>query len=101
MRMRALVVLILMLVASSRRAETVDLKYQYDGDAEHIEYVLTARASADWQIGEPGSGSYRVRFQVDETIRPQPDGGAIVDVTMTPHDVHERRPPAPRSERLS
>jgi hypothetical protein len=98
MRARALLVLIPMLLAASCRAETVDLRYQYDGAAEHIEYVLTAQASAHWQIGEPGDGSYRVRFQVDETIRPEPDGGAVVDVTMTPLEVEENGLLPPGSE---
>lgn len=77
------------LLLTSCRADTIDLQYRYDAPVEHLEYVLTARASAEWQIGEPGRGSYTVRFQVDESIQPQEGGGAIVDVTMTPLEVEE------------
>ena len=87
MKIRALALLLVALATSSCRSDTVELGYSYD--IEHLEYVLTARATAQWQIGEPGRGSYEVRFQVDEEIQPQAGGGAIVDVTITPLEVEE------------
>ncbi len=87
MKVRALLLAAIALVMTSCRSDKVELQYQYD--SEQLEYVVTARAHADWQIGQPGSGSYTVRFQVSESIEPQADGGAIVDVTITPLDVSE------------
>jgi hypothetical protein len=87
MKARVLVLLTIALAATACRPDKVDLNYRYD--IEHLEYVLTAHAQAEWQIGQPGSGSYTVRFQVDETIQPQAGGGAIVEVTMTPLEVTE------------
>lgn len=89
MKARACILLVMALLFTSCRADTIELEYRYDAAVEHLEYVLTAQASAEWQIGEPGQGSYRVRFQVDEAIQPQEGGGAIVDVTMTPLEVEE------------
>ncbi len=79
----------LFLFISACRSDSVELQYQYDEETQHLQYLLTARANAEWQIGAPGRGSYEVRFQVDEQIDPQEDGGALVDVTMTPLDVEE------------
>jgi hypothetical protein len=101
MKARASLLLIMALFFASCRADTIELRYRYDSDVEHIEYVLTARANAQWQIGEPGRGAYTVRFQVDETIQPQEDGGAIVDVTMTPLEVEENGLLPPGSDERS
>jgi hypothetical protein len=98
MRARASILLVTALLSTSCRADTIDLQYRYDEAVEHLEYVLTAQASAEWQIGEPGRGSYTVRFQVDEAIEPQEDGGALVIVTMTPLDVEENGLLPPGSE---
>ena len=98
MKSRVLLLLIFAIAATSCRAETIELRYRYDGPAERLEYVLTARASADWQIGEPGRGSYTVRFQVTEDIQPLEGGGALVDVTMTPLEVEENGLLPPGSE---
>ena len=98
MKARASILLVIAFVSTSCRADTIDLEYRYDSAVEHLEYVLTARASAQWQIGEPGQGSYTVRFQVDEAIQPQEGGGAIVDVIMTPLEVEENGLLPPGSE---
>lgn len=89
MKSRAFVLVMLAIAFASCRPDTLDLRYHYDASVQHLEYILTARAHAEWEIGEPGSGSYSVRFRVDEEIQPQADGGAIVDVTMTPLEVRE------------
>lgn len=96
MKVRALVLAAITLVMTSCRSDKLELRYRYE--VEQLEYVLTARAHADWQIGEPGSGSYTVRFQVEESIEPQEDGGAIVDVTITPLEVTEEGLLPPGSE---
>lgn len=101
MKVRASFLLAIALLTTSCRADTIDLRYRYDSDVEHLEYILTARASANWQIGEPGRGSYTVRFQVDEAIQPQEGGGAIVDVTMTPLEVDENGLLPPGSDERS
>ena len=98
MKARASLLLVMALLFASCRADAIELNYQYDSDVEHLEYILTARANAEWQIGEPGRGSYTVRFQVDEAIQPQEGGGAIVDVTMTPLEVEENGLLPPGSE---
>src|ERR671915_363583 len=98
MKARVLMGLVLtMLSLVACRSDTIALEYRYD--IEHLEYVLTARAHANWQIGQSGEGSYTVRFQVDETIERQPGGGAIVDVAITPLDVNENGLLPPGSER--
>ena len=88
MKPRALAAVLLVFVATSCRPDSIQLQYHYDS-VEQLEYVLTARAAAQWEIGEPGRGSYTVRFQVNEEIVAQPDGGALVNVTMTPLEVEE------------
>ena len=98
MKARAYVLVLVAMTLVSCRPDSVDLRYHYDGPVEDLEYVLTAHARADWQIGEPGGGSYTVRFHVDEHIQPQEGGGAIVDVTMTPIEVREEGLLPPGSE---
>ena len=97
MKIRALALVAVALATSACRPDSVDLRYRYDS-VRQLEYVLTAHAEADWQIGEPGQGSYTVRFQVNESIEEQPDGTALVDVTMTPLDVEESGLLPPGSE---
>jgi len=96
MKRCAFILLLVAVAMTACRSDRVALKYHYESD--HLQYVLTARAEAEWRIGEPGGGSYRVRFQVDENIQPQPDGGAIVDVTMAPLEVEENGLLPPGSE---
>ena len=90
------------LVASACRSDEVDLGYRYDDPAiQRLTYIMDARAEARWDIGEPGTGSYRVRFEVSETIEPETDGGAVVSVTMTRVDVEEDGLLSPGSEERS
>lgn len=101
MKARALVLVVVAIVTTACRPDTLELRYRYDFETQKLQYVLNARAQAEWRIGEPGRGSYRVRFRVDENITPQEDGGAIVDVTMTPLDVQENGLLPPGSEQRS
>lgn len=101
MKARASLLLAIALMFTSCRSDTIELQYRYESDVERLEYILTARANAEWQIGEPGRGSYTVRFQVGEVIEPQEDGGAIVDVTMTPLEVEENGLLPPGSDERS
>lgn len=99
MRLRV-ALLAVMLLAVSCRSERVDLSYRYD-QRERLEYELEARAEATWEIGQAGSGSYDVRLKVVEEIEPQPDGTALVNVTMTPIDVNENGLLPPGSDERS
>ncbi|MGH2808350.1 MAG: hypothetical protein ACRDKT_13860 [Actinomycetota bacterium] len=82
--------------------DEVDLTYRYDDPSvETVTYRMEARAVADWNIGEPGEGSYFVVFEVREEIRPTEDGGATVSVTMTPSEVEEDGLLSPGSEERS
>src|SRR5687768_1743641 len=90
MKARLLVLALVALTMVSCRADSLELGYRYDGAVQDLEYVLTARAHARWEIGEPGEGAYTVRFKVEEHIEPQAGGGAIIDVTMTPLEVREQ-----------
>jgi hypothetical protein len=82
--------------------DKLDLTYQYDDPSvETVTYRLEARATADWNIGEAGEGSYRVVFDVSEEIQPTEDGGATVSVTMTPVEVEEDGLLSPGSEERS
>lgn len=90
MKRRAALLVVVATLMTACRTDTVTLEYRYDAATEQLQYVLTARAQAEWNIGERGRGSYRVRFEVTEDIQPQPGGGAIVNVTMTPLEVEEQ-----------
>src|SRR5688500_8388796 len=98
MKARLLVLALVALTMVSCRADSLELGYRYDGAVQDLEYVLTARAHARWEIGEPGEGAYTVRFKVEEHIEPQAGGGAIIDVTMTPLEVREQGLLPPGSE---
>lgn len=93
---------VLMSLLVGCRADKVELSYRYgDLAGERLTYIIDARARARWEIGEPGSGSYRVRFEVNETIEPDAEGGAVVSVTMTPLEVEENGLLSPGSEERS
>ena len=99
--MRALLVLML-LPLTACLPEKIDLVYAYDSPAiENLTYIMEARASAKWDIGDPGSGTYRVRFEVSERLEPESDGSATVSVSMTPLDVEEDGLLSPGSEERS
>ncbi len=95
-------VLVLLLSFSACLSDEIDLAYKYDSPAiKNLTYIMEARAEARWDIGEPGSGSYRVRFEVSERIEPETDGTATVSVTMTPLEVEEDGLLSPGSEERS
>lgn len=62
---------------------------------------MRARASAEWDIGGPGGGSYVVTFAVTETVRSADDESAVVTVDMVPEQVEESGLPSPGSEERS
>lgn len=99
--LRALLVLLLLPLGGCLSDEIV-LAYKYDSPAiDNLTYIMEAHATARWDIGEPGSGSYRVRFEVSERIEPEPDGSATVSVRMTPLEVEEDGLLSPGSEERS
>ena len=100
--LRALLASLMLLSLSACRSDEIDLAYKYESPAiESLTYIMEARAEARWEIGEPGSGSYRVRFEVSERIEPETDGTATVSVTMTPLEVEEDGLLSPGSEERS
>jgi hypothetical protein len=78
------------------RPDTVELNYQYPEETE-INYRMEAAASARWDIGGEGSGSYNVVLDVTEQVRGEQDGGAVVTVEMRPIRVDEDNLPSPGS----
>lgn len=100
MRARHLLAGVLLLVAAGAcRPDTVDLGYRYPEGA--LTYRMKARASAEWDIGGPGRGSYAVTFSVTETVRSTATDSAVVTVEMEPTDVVENGLPSPGSEERS
>lgn len=100
MRARQFVAGALLLLATvACRPDTVDLGYQYP--EESLEYRMRARASAEWDIGGSGRGSYVVTFAVTETVQSADDESAVVTVEMVPEQVEENGLPSPGSEERS
>ncbi|MDQ3939966.1 MAG: hypothetical protein M3238_01275 [Actinomycetota bacterium] len=93
--------LVLLAVLSACRPDEIELAYKYADPGGETRYVMDARATARWNIGEPGNGSYHVRFEVREEIEPRADGSAVVSVTMTPVEVEEDNLLSPGSEERS
>jgi hypothetical protein len=99
MRTRALAVALLALALASCRPDEIALRYRFEPGTE-ISYRMTADADATWNIGGSGSGSYKVTFDVVETVRDAGDD-VVVSVQMTPVDVEENGLPSPGSEERS
>ena len=99
MRITALI-LALACVGVACNPETVRLSYRFDEGAETT-YRLVASAQARWDVGETGRGSYRVAFDVTETIEEVDDQGAIVVVDMVPlpEESREQGLPSPGLDR--
>jgi len=89
-----------LLLGAACRSDELALRYQFTSDA-FLTYRLTAEADAFWDIGTPGSGSYRVTFRVSERIVSTDDDGAVVAVTMQPEEVTEQGLPSPGAEERS
>lgn len=103
MHLRTLLVLGLVVGGSSAcRPDAVEIAYRFE-IGQTISYRMTARAEAQWDIGEPGAGSYQVAFEVTETVRSTDRDGAVVDVEMIPipEDTREDGLPSPGLERRS
>jgi hypothetical protein len=86
MRRKLLLPLVIPLVLSGCRPETVELVYQFDSDHE-LTYRLHAHGDSRWDLGEPGSGSYEAAFLVTERVVSVEEDGAVVDVIMDPEHV--------------
>lgn len=91
---------LLVLLTSACRPDDLALRYRFDTDA-FLTYRLTAEADAFWDIGAPGTGSYRVTFRVSERILSTDETGATVAVSMEPLDVTEEGLPSPGAEERS
>ncbi|MFN2389511.1 MAG: hypothetical protein ABR575_07925 [Actinomycetota bacterium] len=94
---RAALVAVLAVLAACR-PDTVDLRYRFH-DGDELSYRIEATASARWDVGVQGRGSYRVVFDVRETIEHVDDSGADVSVVMTPTHVEEHGLPSPGEQR--
>ena len=90
----ALLSICLVLSMSACRSDTVDLAYRLDADNVRT-YRMEARAQATWDIGERGSGSYEVIYEVTEAVRSVDETGAVVAVVMSPENVTEDGLPSP------
>lgn len=98
---RASLLLLLAAAAlSACRPDTVELNYHYPKETV-ITYRMDAAASARWDIGGEGSGSYHVVLDVTERVNGDENGGAVVTVDMTPITVEEDNLPSPGSSRRS
>ena len=99
-RLKLLAAATLLLVAVACRDDSVAFVYRYpEGDS--TTYRLLANATAQWDIGTRGSGSYTVEFEVTETVESEDDDGAVVSVEMRPVDVEEQGLPSPGAQTRS
>jgi hypothetical protein len=87
----------ILLAAPACRPDELTLRYRF-APGSLLTYDLTAAANAVWDIGSPGTGSYRVTFRVTERIISVDDAGAVVAVSMQPEEVQEKGLPSPGSE---
>jgi hypothetical protein len=85
------------LVAGACRSDTVSIEYRWV-EGSSTTYRLTAEANAQWNVGTPGSGSYRVVFEVTEHVDSVTADAAEVSVEMTPLEVEENGLPSPGAE---
>lgn len=88
---------IALLVFGACRPDTVDLSYRLE-QGQVLTYSMVAEATAEWDIGGQGSGSYRVVFDVTETIRSTDATGATIEVRMAPSEIQEGGLPSPGPE---
>lgn len=89
-----LVLAIVVFTSIACREDTIPLNYQFRPGAE-IRYRMEARAVADWDLTEPGRGSYRAVFEVTERVMEDDGNGAVVTVAMEPVSVDEQGLPSP------
>lgn len=86
--------LLLALVTTACRPDTVSLAYRYPSEGE-ITYRMDAHASAEWDIGAAGRGSYDVAFEVTEKVDSSQGDEVVVSVLMVPLEVEEHGLPSP------
>ncbi|HEX2049257.1 MAG TPA: hypothetical protein VHJ34_01335 [Actinomycetota bacterium] len=89
MRLRLAAVVVLVAALTACRSDRVDLVYRFE-EGDELRYRLEADAATRWNLGEPGSGSYRAEFTVTETVRAASGDEAIVAVTVDPVSVEGR-----------
>ena len=82
------------------RPDTVELAYRYPPEGA-ITYRMDAHASAEWDIGGRGGGSYDVTFEVTETVESTEGDAVVVSVLMVPLEVQEQGLPSPGAKRRS
>jgi hypothetical protein len=100
-RVRIIVLVgIWLLTAAACRSDAVEIAYRFE-EGRTTSYRMTATARAEWDIEEPGEGSYEVGFDVEETVRSVDSDGAVVEVEMNPVPARteERGLPSPGLER--
>lgn len=90
----------LALAATACRPDTVELAYRYPTEGT-ITYRMDAHASAEWDIGGKGGGSYDVAFEVTETVESSEGDGVVVSVLMVPLEVEEQGLPSPGAKQRS
>lgn len=96
----AVLLLFVALGAAACRPDTVALTYRYPADGT-ITYRMDAHASAAWDIGGTGNGSYDVSFDVTETVQSSEEGEVVVSVLMVPLEVEEQGLPSPGAKQRS
>lgn len=92
-----LLVLVFLLAAIACRPDTVDLTYRFNEGDTHT-FELTADATASWDIGGEGEGSYTISFLVTESVLSASADEATIEVTMSPVNVTEEGLPSPGPE---
>lgn len=97
MRALAVALTVALVGVTGCRSDTVQLEYRFPEGSE-LRYRLEAAADAEWDIGEAGRGSYRVVFEVTESVVERDGAEAVVNVTMRPVRVRESGLPSPGSE---
>ena len=96
MRSRLLLIVVAQLaaVSCSPQREPLDLAYRFS-ESRPSRFTLQASASADWDIGGGGIGSYEALYSVVEEVESVDENGAVVQVTMRSRWVQEDNLPAP------
>jgi len=91
---------VLLVATTACRPDTVDLAYRYPSNGQ-ITYRMNAHASAQWDIGGRGGGSYDVTFEVTETVESTEGDEVVVSVLMVPLEVKEQGLPSPGAKQRS
>ncbi|MDQ3985089.1 MAG: hypothetical protein M3280_01130 [Actinomycetota bacterium] len=97
-----LLVVALSMLLPACRPETVDLVYRFpEGSTLRYELVSAVKASWDLEGREPDEGSYRVAFDLTETVESADQDGAIVSLDLTRTSVEEDNFPPPDSSSMT